>query len=355
MLWERLLRRLDYRWTISAVVLAMLAVNLGWASRHHAHQTVPLALLASLPLLGLRRNPLAVLGVMLGTLVVTDLAYHWSNPFPVWLSLFTVARFRARRTSLLAALVTLAAVLASHDVVHPASTVARIVSVAVAWLLGDTLRARRAWLDEEREQHLRRATDEEQARIARELHDVIAHNVSVMVVQAAAANDVFDTHPEKARDAVRSIEATGRSALTELRRLLGAVRADPSYAPQPGLARLDGLVEGVRAAGLPVTVHVEGELEDLPAGLDLSAYRIVQEALTNTLKHAAASRAEVGIRRTSQSVELEIVDDGMGDGTAEGSGQGLIGMRERATLVGGEVDAGPLPGGGFRVRARLPL
>jgi signal transduction histidine kinase len=276
---------------------------------------VPLALLATLPLLGSRRNPLAVLGVMLGTLVVTDLAYHWSNPFPVWLSLFTVARYRPRRMSLLAALVTLAAVLASHDVVHPASAVARIVSVSVAWLLGDTLRARRAWLEEERQQHLRRAAEDEQSRIARELHDVIAHNVSVMVVQAAAANDVFDTHPEKARDALRSIEATGRSALTELRRLLGAVRTseDAAYAPQ-GLARLDGLVEGVRAARLPVAVHVEGELADLPAGLDLSAYRIVQEALTNTLKHAAASRAEVGIRRTSQGVELEIVDDGVGDG-----------------------------------------
>src|SRR5712691_6723638 len=254
MLWERLLRRLDYRWTISAVVLALLAVDMAWASGHHPHQTVPLALLATLPLLGLRRNPLAVLGVMLGTLVVTDLAYHWSNPFPVWLSLFTVARYRPRRTSLLAALVTLAAVLASHDLVHPASALARIVSVSVAWLLGDTLRARRAWLEEERQQHLQRAAEDEQSRIARELHDVIAHNVSVMVVQAAAANDVFDTHPEKARDALRSIEATGRSALTELRRLLGAVRTpeDSAYAPQPGLARLDGLVEGVRAAGLPV-------------------------------------------------------------------------------------------------------
>jgi signal transduction histidine kinase len=298
-----------------------------------------------------------VLGVLVATTVVSDLAYHWSNPFPIWLSLFTVARFRPRRTSLLAAAATLAGALLSHDIVHPASTVARVVSVAVAWLLGDTLRARRAWLDEEQEQHLRRATEAEQARIARELHDVIAHNVSVMVVQAAAANDVFDTHPEKARDALRSIEATGRSALTELRRLLGAVRSplEAAYAPQPGLARLDGLVEGVRAAGLPVAVHVEGELADLPAGPDLSAYRIVQEALTNTLKHAEASRAEVDVRRTAEELELEIVDDGVGGGSGTGDGQGLIGMRERASLVGGEVDAGPLPGGGFRVRARLPL
>src|SRR5439155_828967 len=161
----------------------------------------------------------------------------WSNPFPVWLSLFTVARFRPRRTSLLAALVTLGAILASHDVVHPASAVARVVSVTVAWLLGDTLRVRRAWLDEEQEQHLRRAANEEQARIARELHDVIAHSVSVMVVQAAAANDVFDSHPERAREAVRSIEQTGRLALTELRRLLGAVRTreEEAFAPQPGL------------------------------------------------------------------------------------------------------------------------
>src|SRR5262249_24420408 len=132
MLWERLLRRINYRWAIVVVVLVTLAVHVGWASHHHPHQTVPLALLSALPLLGLRRNPLAVLGVVLVALVATDLAYRWSNPFPVWLSLFVVARWRPRRTSLLAAAVTLVAVLASHEISHPASVVARIVSVSVA-------------------------------------------------------------------------------------------------------------------------------------------------------------------------------------------------------------------------------
>jgi signal transduction histidine kinase len=215
------------------------------------------------------------------------------------------------------------------------------------------LEARAERLEREREENVRRAAAEEQARIARELHDVLAHNVSVMVVQAAAADDVFESQPDRAREALRAIERTGRAALTELRRLLGAVRTT-ELAPQPGLAGLDVLVEGVRAAGLSVTLQVEGELDDLPAGLDLSAYRIVQEALTNTMKHAGASVAEVRVRRTPDGVELEVVDDGAGP-VGNGHGRGLIGMRERASLVGGEVEAGPQPGGGFRVKATLPL
>ena len=250
-----------------------------------------------------------------------------------------------------------AGVLIAAGFASPSASAGQLFTVAVAWVLGDTLKTRRAFLAEEREESARRAVAGEQARIARELHDVIAHNVSVMVVQAAAANDVFDSAPDKARDALRSIEETGRAALTELRRLLGTVRTpeEEAYAPQPGLALLGELVSRVRAAGLPVAVHLDGELGDLPAGLDLSAYRIVQEALTNTLKHAQASRAEVGVRRTASDLELEIVDDGVGNGNGDGGGQGLIGMRERAALVGGEVEAGPRPGGGFQVRARLPL
>ena len=164
---------------------------------------------------------------------------------------------------------------------------------------------------------------------------------------------MFETQPQRAREALRDIERTGRSALTELRRLLGRVR-QTEFAPQPGLSGLGALVEGVRAAGLPVTLQVEGPLDDLPAGLDLSAYRIVQEALTNAIKHAGASTAEVHVRRTADEVELEVVDDGAGP-AGNGRGQGLIGMRERASLLGGEVEAGPKPGGGFRVRAKLPL
>src|SRR5689334_14073779 len=171
MLWERLLRRISYWWVIGAVVLVVTAVNVGWATRHHPHETVPLALLSALPLLGLRRQPLLVLGVELAVLIVSTTAYGWANPFPLWLSVCTVATYTPRRTSLLATLPALA--FAAHDVGHPASAAGHAVTIAVAWVLGDTLRARRLWLDEERAQHLKRAAESEQARIARELHDVI--------------------------------------------------------------------------------------------------------------------------------------------------------------------------------------
>jgi len=318
---------------------------------------VPLELVVTLTLLALPRFPVLVLGVQAVNLAAADLAYGFANPFPLWLALTTVAAIRPRRVSLWAAAASLVAVFVSRDVRNPASMIGGVLSVAVAWVLGDTLRSRRAWLQEESDVKLRRAASDEQARIARELHDVIAHNVSVMVVQAAAASDVFDSRPELARDALRSIEDTGRAALTELRRLFGiaqAPNAEP-YAPQPGLGAIEELVGRVRTAGLPVALTIEGDLNDLPTGLDLSAYRIVQEALTNTLKHAGASHADVDVRRTPTSLELEIVDDGIGTASNDGAGRGLIGMQERASLVGGAVDAKPLPGRGFRVHASLPL
>jgi signal transduction histidine kinase len=214
-----------------------------------------------------------------------------------------------------------------------------------------------------------RAAAEEKARIARELHDVIAHSVSVIVVQAAAAGDVFDTRPDQARTALHAIEQTGREALVELRRLLGAVvpgepragapaaPATPA-APQPGLARLDDLAGQVRAAGLGVTVEVDEALPALPAGIDLSAYRIVQEALTNTLRHARARSVEVSVRHPAGGVEIEVVDDGRTATRAVDGhvpGYGIIGMRERAAVLGGTLEAGPTAHGGFRVHALLPL
>jgi signal transduction histidine kinase len=211
----------------------------------------------------------------------------------------------------------------------------------------------------EREETARRAVAEEQARIARELHDVISHNVSVMVVQAAAGGDVFATRPDRAREALGSIESTGREALVELRRLLGVVRpaADDDGVcrePQPGLARLPELIEHVSAAGLRVELAVGGEPRDLPPGVDLSAYRIVQEALTNTLKHARAANVQVTIGYADSRLGLEILDDGAG-GEVTGPGRGIIGMRERVGLLGGELSAGPRAGGGFGVRATIPL
>jgi signal transduction histidine kinase len=252
---------------------------------------------------------------------------------------------------------------------EPLFALAMYAVFAAAWALGDNLRTRRAYLAElearaerlEREQQetARRAVAEEQARIARELHDVISHNVSVMVVQAAAGGDVFATRPDRAREALGSIESTGREALVELRRLLGVVRPEVEDAgaglePQPGLARLPELIEHVSAAGLRVELAVAGEPRDLPAGVDLSAYRIVQEALTNTLKHARAETARVTIGYEDARLELEILDDGAG-GDVTGGGRGIIGMRERAALLGGELTAAMRPSGGFAVRATIPL
>jgi signal transduction histidine kinase len=356
-LWARL-NRIPDRWMDIGIVLILQPIHLGWASQHHPAATVPLELATTLPLLVRRRYPLAVLAAVAAGTALTHRYYDWGEPLALWFAIFTVAMRLPRRVSLPAAVVTAGVVVAaSHPFRTPSEGAGALFTAAVAWLLGDTIKSRRAFLAEEREESARRAVAAEQARIARELHDVIAHNVSVMVVQASAASDVFESRPDRARDALRSIEDTGRAALTELRRLLGTVRTpeEDAFAPQPKLSTLGELASRVEAAGLPVAVHVDGELGDLPAGLDLSAYRIVQEALTNALKHAKASRAEVGVRRTPSGLELEIVDDGVGDGDGAGGGQGLIGMQERASLVGGEVSAGPRPGGGFQVRARLPL
>jgi len=213
-----------------------------------------------------------------------------------------------------------------------------------------------------REELTKRAVAAERASIARELHDVIAHNVSVMVVQAGANRVNPPAGPEAAREAFASIEATGRQALSETRRLLGLMRRDgerQSPAPQPGLEHLTALADQVRTAGLPVTVLVRGDPRPLPAGLNLSAYRIIQEALTNVLKHAGPATTEVLVRYLDRELQIQVTDHGPPTLPAaagrKGRGHGLIGMRERVTLYGGQLDAGPLPGGGFRVWACLPL
>jgi signal transduction histidine kinase len=355
-----------------ALVAGLLAVNVGSAARNtHAPIGVALALLATLPLLFRRRWPIAVLAWTVGATVALTELQRTFLPFAIALALYTVAAHCDRRRALIAGGATLALMLgpALHDVGYTAGPAAgRLVVFVVAWLIGDSLRSRRAYtaaleekaerLEREREANERRAAAEEQARIARELHDVIAHSVSVMVVQAAAANDVFESHPARAREAVRSIEQTGRAALTELRRLLGIVRApdDEPYEPQPGLDRLGDLLERVRGAGLAVALRIEGEPRPLPAAVDLSAYRVVQEALTNTLKHADASRADVAVRYADGELAIEIRDDGSGaEANGETGGHGLIGMRERVGMFGGDLVVGPAGGGGFAVAARFPL
>jgi signal transduction histidine kinase len=354
------------------ICAAVLAATLGWTLRHGRTEipaALALAVVQSLALLLRRRQPLPVLATVVLASAVAS-AFGDIPPFASAVALYTVAVQLDRRRALragLVSLVVLAAPLLQQTGYQPGDFVFHVVAFAAAWLVGDNVRTRRAYyrelearaerLEREREEDARRAAAEEQARIARELHDVIAHNVSVMVVQAAAANDVFETHPERARDALRSIEATGRSALTELRRLLGVVRPSGRELrePQPGLASLAVLVEQVRATGLSIDLELEGDLEGLPAGLDLSAYRIVQEALTNTLKHGHATSASVRLRRRDHELELEVCDDGAGEAAGSVGGHGLIGMRERASLLGGVLESGPAEGGGFAVRARFPL
>jgi signal transduction histidine kinase len=242
-------------------------------------------------------------------------------------------------------------------VAHGRGAVGWLVAVGgpvLSWSWGELLRTSR----ERRRSVAQRALAEERARIARELHDVVAHNVSLMVVQAVAAQDVFDAHPEQSRRALGAIEASGRAALAELRRLLSTVHADADgqgHDPQPGLAQLDALLASVRAAGLAVNVRREGAPAELPSGVDLSAYRIVQEALTNTLRHARATRVAVIVRYTTAGVEIDVADDGRGPRGAPNGGRGIVGMRERAALVGGSLEVGAAPDGGFRVHASLPV
>jgi signal transduction histidine kinase len=242
-----------------------------------------------------------------------------------------------------------------------------VVWLVAAWAGGRTVRSWRhknaaleianRQLAEQRELQAQAAVTVERGRIARELHDVVAHNVSMMVVQAGAAPRVLSGEQPDVRNALDVIAAAGRETVDEMRTLLGVLRSDDgavTLKPQPGLADLEHLVDGMREAGLPVTLRIEGTPRPLPPALDLSAFRIVQEALTNSLKHAGPARAEVTVRYENDLVTLEIADTGRGP-QGGGTGHGLVGMRERAALFGGELEAARADGGGFTVRARLPL
>lgn len=242
--------------------------------------------------------------------------------------------------------------------------------LTIAWLIGkgmqryrdltNSLRVQARQLEQERDERARLAVALERGRIARELHDVIAHSVSVMVVQATAERKVLGQELHQTREVLEMIERTGRQALVELRRMLGVLRKtdDPLLlSPQPGLTDLINLVDQVREAGLRVGFHVEGNRVPVPAGVDLSAYRIVQEALTNTLKHAGSTHADVTLRYFGDHLELIVADDGRGsaDGVSSNGGHGLVGMRERVAMLGGSLQAGPKDGGGFLVSVTLPL
>ncbi|PWU19259.1 MAG: sensor histidine kinase [Candidatus Rokuibacteriota bacterium] len=238
----------------------------------------------------------------------------------------------------------------------------------ICWLAGFALHGRAEQADaaelranqaeRDREAAARVAVAEERARIARELHDVVAHSVSVMVLQAGAVRHKLPAELEADKDALKHVEQTGRAALAEMRRLLGAMRSDGDgldRAPQPGVDALGSLLEEVGRAGLPVRLHVSGDQTPLPRGIDLSAFRIVQEGLTNALKHARASHADVTLGYGPEELRIEVRDDGVGSSTGAGRGHGLVGVRERVKIYGGEMTAGVDPDGGFVLRTRLPL
>jgi signal transduction histidine kinase len=257
-----------------------------------------------------------------------------------------------------------------------AGAVVAVLSVALrrAWRRHEHALGERGWLlERERAAAARAAVDEERARIARELHDIVSHNVSVMIVQAGAAREVLATMPAEAGAALAAVERAGRDTMTELRHLLGLLAPDPAgsdpgdhadLAPQPTLARLSPLVDRIAFAGLPVEVRVSGEPQPLPTGIDVTAYRIVQEALTNALKHGSGGKAEVTIRYSDHALRVEVLTTGpsvlTGDSAphpapGDGAGRGLVGLRERVAVYGGDLDARRRLGGGYRVRARLPL
>ena len=340
-----------------------------------------LAVLMVAPILTHRRFPRASVAVCLSAIAVYAAGRYVAYPgFAVFVLTFDIALHSEERIAVptlfaSAVVIGIAVDLQPTKVAVLSTYIASEIFVGGAWLAGWTLRRRRArWaglqaraerLEREREEEARRAVTEERLRIARELHDVIAHSMSVIAVQSAVGNHVIDSQPAEARQALAAIEATSRSALTEMRRLLGVLRQEGeprgSLTPAPGLADLSALAGQVRDAGLTVWINVDGQRGAIPPGIDLSAYRIIQEALTNVIKHAAAASASVTIRYRPDSVTVEIADQGAGTPAAgvpaprAGSGHGIIGMRERVAVFGGEFSAGPGPDGGFRVRACFPV
>jgi signal transduction histidine kinase len=339
--------------------------------------TLPLIVGAVAPIVFRRRYPItaAYLALAIG-LVHSLLEIGIASVFTGCVALYTLVAYVGRRAALLFLAVNVVIGLVQLPLQDPDNWVVGLIIVALAlafsWALGEFNGARRAYnaeveqrlrlLETEQDQQARIAVAEERARIARELHDVVAHAVSVMVVQADGAAYAVRGQPELAERAVKTISSTGREALTELRRLLGVLRSEETAGertPQPGTQSLSELAARVRAVGLPVQLDIVGNVDDLPAGVGLGIYRIVQEALTNSLKHAGAgSAATVRVERVGDRVDLSIVDNGhRASETLVGvsGGNGLIGMRERALVFGGTLEAGPRPTGGWQVRASLPI
>nr|WP_240929432.1 sensor histidine kinase [Streptomyces coryli] len=337
-----------------------------------------LGILIALPLVVRRRYPLAAFGAVTFAALLFHVGEVTEDAAAIAFAAWLIAAYSAamyspyRRAAVLA--VGAAAVLftvARDGVVPQVST--GLLPLLILLPLGLAANTLHTWqqrvrrLQAEQEQAARRAAERERARIARELHDVVTHNVSVMTIQAGAARKVLDASPEQAREAMRAVEASGRAALAELRQAMGLLTMaangpDPAasveLAPQPGLDRLPALADRVRDAGVPVELTVTGTpAAELPAGVDLAAYRVVQEALTNAVKHAAGARVEVRVEHAADAIRVEVSDTGghRAAGAAAGNGRGLIGLRERLAVYGGTLQAGGRPRGGYRVRAEIPV
>lgn len=329
---------------------------------------------SSIALMWRRTLPLTVLAATLAASLVWDLIGLDDGPsLAILVSLYGVGRFiEEDRISFLAVTTALIVVVVDDLLIEGESLAVvglSLVLVLLGWYLGRAVKGRREYLAlvEERAEYLerervaeaQRAVTEERTRIARELHDVVAHRVSMITVQAGAAQTVASSDPEKAIRAMEAVEEAGREALNELRQVLGVLRADEeseSLVPMHGLADIPDLVTDATEAGMMVSLSSEGVPGEVVAGVDLASYRIVQEALTNVLKHAGPNpKAEVRLSANGQMLTIEVTDRGSGVSTMPGAGQGLVGMRERAALLGGTFEAGPRPGGGFRVLAHLPL
>jgi signal transduction histidine kinase len=370
-----------------AILLIVISLfeNLQYMLDSFSPTAVGLVLATILPLALRRRYPMIVLITIglatLGQFILAQfelLSHAWPvfvNPLGLMVALYTVAAYRSRRTSLvvlglLVGLTFLQAVLSGVPI-NGDYWVGVPVQHGGIWLLGDWIKTRRAYtveleqrsarLARERDQRARLAVAEERVRIARELHDVVAHHVSVMGIQATAARRVLDRCRKEALAALAAIETTSRQAMIDLHHLVGLLRREDEtpdegdeLAPPPGLGQLPALIATMQKAGLAVDLQIEGDPAPLPAAVQLSVYRIVQEALTNTLKHAGPAQVRVTIRHHDGGVELEVFDDGQGPPTsARVGGSGLVGMRERVALHGGHLEVGAQPEGGFRVHAIL--
>ncbi|MFF4633101.1 sensor histidine kinase [Streptomyces griseorubiginosus] len=381
----------DVLWAVVLFGIALASETAGGESQGTGSPLaiIPVVLLLCLVIALRRRMPekMLLLAIGLGVAQLVLDVETTAADFAFLVIVYTVAATASRWASRLALTMGLcAAPLAqlrwpeehSSTLGNVAIVIFQTVPFALAWVLGDSIRTRRAYfaqleernarLEKEREAQAKVAVAAERARIARELHDVVAHNVSVMVVQADGAAYVLDAAPDQAKKALETISSTGRQALAEMRRLLGVLRTGEhqeggEYVPQPDVEQIEDLVEQCRGSGLPVDFKIEGTPRPLPSGVELTAYRIVQEALTNTRKHGGPhAGASVRLVYFDDGLGLLVEDDGKGaphelyeEGGADGAGHGLIGMRERVGMVGGTLDAGPRPGGGFRISALLPL